>query len=134
MAININSNTGNITAGGDNTDGDLLLNANDGTRRIHLDAGSGNALLGGNGADLLFGSFASDTFIHRPFHDDDIIADFETAFDFVDLTSHNFANFEQVEALLSDIGGDAFLNLQGADSITFTGVASAELQEENFLL
>ena len=51
MASNINSNTGNITAGGDNTDGDLLLNANDGTRRIHLDAGSGNALLGGNGAD-----------------------------------------------------------------------------------
>ena len=51
MAININSNTGNITAGGDNTDGDILLNANDGTRRIHLDAGSGNALLGGNGAD-----------------------------------------------------------------------------------
>ncbi len=51
MAISINSNTGNISAGGDNTDGDLLLYANDGTRRIHLDAGSGNAYLGGNGAD-----------------------------------------------------------------------------------
>ena len=51
MAISINSNTGNISAGGDNTDGDLLLNANDGTRRIHLDAGAGNAYLGGNGAD-----------------------------------------------------------------------------------
>ncbi|MFK7870775.1 MAG: hypothetical protein AB8B58_16235 [Roseobacter sp.] len=51
MAISINSNNGNISAGGDNTDGDLLLNANDGTRRIHLDAGSGNAYLGGNGAD-----------------------------------------------------------------------------------
>lgn len=51
MPININSSTGNITAGGDNTDGDVILNANDGTRRIHLDAGSGNASLGGNGAD-----------------------------------------------------------------------------------
>lgn len=51
MALILNSNTGNITAGGDNSDGDLILNANDGTRRIHLDAGGGNAFLGGNGAD-----------------------------------------------------------------------------------
>ncbi len=51
MAIILSSNTGNITAGGDNTDGDLLLNANDGTRRMHLDAGGGNAFFGGNGAD-----------------------------------------------------------------------------------
>ncbi|WP_299676144.1 hypothetical protein [uncultured Roseobacter sp.] len=62
MAIKIDSDTGNISAGGDNTDGDLLLNSNSGQRRIHLDAGSGNAYLGGNGADgdlLLMPSGAS---------------------------------------------------------------------------
>jgi hypothetical protein len=51
MTIVINSDNGNIVAGGDNTDGDLILNANDGSRRIHLNAGAGNASLGGNGAD-----------------------------------------------------------------------------------
>ena len=51
MAIVINSDNGNIVAGGDNTDGDLILQGNDGSRRIHLNAGAGNAYLGGNGAD-----------------------------------------------------------------------------------
>jgi hypothetical protein len=51
MAIVINSDNGNIVAGGDNTDGDLILNGNDGSRRIHLNAGAGNAHIGGNGAD-----------------------------------------------------------------------------------
>lgn len=51
MALTLDSNNGNITAGGDNTDGDLILKANDGARRIHLDAGAGNVFLGANGAD-----------------------------------------------------------------------------------
>lgn len=59
MSISINSNTGNISAGGDGTDGDLVLRANDGTDRVRLDAGGGNMWLGGNGADgdiILFAS------------------------------------------------------------------------------
>lgn len=51
MAITIDSNNGNIVAGGNETDGDLILRANDGTNRIHLDAGGGNVWVGGNGAD-----------------------------------------------------------------------------------
>jgi len=51
MAITIDSNNGNIVAGGNNTDGDLILRANNGTNRIHLDAGGGNLWVGGNGTD-----------------------------------------------------------------------------------
>jgi hypothetical protein len=51
MAISINSDTGNIYAGGNGTDGDLVLQANNGENRIRLDAGGGNMWLGGNGAD-----------------------------------------------------------------------------------
>jgi hypothetical protein len=51
MAISINSDTGNIFAGGDGTDGDLVLQNTEGQNRIRLDAGGGNAWLGGNGAD-----------------------------------------------------------------------------------
>jgi hypothetical protein len=51
MAISINSDTGNIFAGGDGTDGDLVLRSDSGQDRIRLDAGGGNAWFGGNGAD-----------------------------------------------------------------------------------
>ncbi len=51
MAISINSATGNIVAGGDASDGDLVLKSNEGDNRIRLDAGGGNLWLGGNGAD-----------------------------------------------------------------------------------
>nr|WP_281719604.1 hypothetical protein [Nitrosomonas nitrosa] len=53
MAISINSDTGNIVAGGNETDGDLVLKAgaDGGTNRIHLDARGANVWIGGNGAD-----------------------------------------------------------------------------------
>jgi len=51
MAISIDSANGNIRAGGDNTDGDLILRSNGGQNRFHLDAGGGNIWIGGNGAD-----------------------------------------------------------------------------------
>ena len=59
MAISINSETGNIIVGGEQTDGDLVLKANDGTDRVRLDAGGGNIWLGGNGADGDLALFAS---------------------------------------------------------------------------
>ena len=51
MAISIDSATGNIRAGGNDTDGDLILRSNGGQNRFHLDAGGGNIWIGGNGAD-----------------------------------------------------------------------------------
>ena len=59
MAISINNDRGNIVAGGNETDGDLVLKANDGTDRIHLDANGANVWVGGNGEEgnvLLFAS------------------------------------------------------------------------------
>jgi hypothetical protein len=51
MPISIDSENGNIFAGGDGNDGDLVLRGNDGKDRIRLDAGDGNIWLGGNGTD-----------------------------------------------------------------------------------
>lgn len=60
MAISINSDTGNIFAGGDDSDGDIVLRAGDGRDRIRLDAGGGNLWLGGNGVDGDLVLFAAD--------------------------------------------------------------------------
>ena len=51
MSISINSDTGNIFAGGDGNDGDVVLRANNGDDRVRIDGGGGNIWLGGNGAD-----------------------------------------------------------------------------------
>ncbi|MFC2014816.1 ester cyclase [Chloroflexota bacterium] len=51
MAISLDSNSGNIFAGGDGADGDIVLKDGTNQNRIRLDAGGGNAWLGGNGAD-----------------------------------------------------------------------------------
>jgi hypothetical protein len=51
MPISINSDTGNIFAGGDGNDGDVVLRGADGRDRIRIDAGGANVWLGGNGAD-----------------------------------------------------------------------------------
>ena len=59
MPVSINSDTGNIFAGGDGSDGDLVLRSNAGTTRIHLDATGGNGWFGGSGADGDLVLFAS---------------------------------------------------------------------------
>jgi hypothetical protein len=51
MPITLNSETGNIVAGGGGADGDIVLRGNDDSDRIRLDAGGGNVWLGGNDAD-----------------------------------------------------------------------------------
>lgn len=51
MPVSINSDTGNIYAGGDGGDGDLVLRSTSGANRVHLDAGGGNGWFGGDGAD-----------------------------------------------------------------------------------
>jgi hypothetical protein len=51
MALSLNSTTGNIIAGGNGADGDIVLKEGTGQNRIRLDANGGNAWLGGNGAD-----------------------------------------------------------------------------------
>lgn len=62
MPISIDDSTGNISAGGDGSDGDLVLLGDEGESRIRLDAGLANAWLGGNGrsGDLVVFAAAGD--------------------------------------------------------------------------
>jgi hypothetical protein len=51
VPIDLFQNSSNIVAGGNGSDGDLILKDGDGQNRIRLSADSANAYLGGNGAD-----------------------------------------------------------------------------------
>jgi hypothetical protein len=71
MPVSINSDTGNIYAGGDGSDGDLVLRSSQGTNRVHLDAGGGNGWFGGSGADgdlILFPSSGAERPAHYRHH------------------------------------------------------------------
>ncbi|MEO1068023.1 MAG: hypothetical protein AAFW95_02740 [Cyanobacteria bacterium J06638_6] len=49
--VSIDGNNGNILAGGQGTDGDIVLRSTTNQNRIRLDAQGGNLWMGGNGAD-----------------------------------------------------------------------------------
>jgi hypothetical protein len=68
MPITLNSDTGNIFAGGSGSDGDLVLRGTKDEDRIRLDAGDGNIWLGGNGADgdlVLFATSGDNTTLEQ---------------------------------------------------------------------
>lgn len=113
--------------------GDDILIGGAGDDTIFGNSGD-DLILGANGDDRLIGQFGADTFIHRVDHDADIVQDFDLAEDFLDLTDHDFANFGQVQALMSDVGGNAFIDLQGADSLTLLGIDFNAIQQGNVLI
>lgn len=119
MPISIDDSNGNIIAGGEGSDGDVILRNNGGQDRIHLDANGGNAWLGGNGADgdlVLFRSGSehgnlSEASIHLDGQQGNIFAGGEGADG--DLVLRNGAGEDRIH--LDAGGGNAWLGGNGAD-------------------
>ncbi|MBV1931194.1 MAG: hypothetical protein KUG71_05705 [Porticoccaceae bacterium] len=130
MSISIISDTGNIFAGGDGADGDLVLKGNTGQNRIRLDASGGNAWLGGNGADgdlLLFRNDGDNTSsnaasIHLDGHQANIFAGGGGADGDVVLKSNTGQNRIRLDAG----GGNAWLGGNGADGDLVIFAASGD--------
>lgn len=98
---------------------------------------SGNDVLdGGTGTDRLEGGTGRDTFITRRGYGNDTIADYSVASagvffaDKIDLSDFGIASFHDL--VLSDIDGDAYIDLGGGDSITLEGVNSGNLSADDF--
>jgi Ca2+-binding RTX toxin-like protein len=116
--------------------GDDILDGGMGHDRIFGNSGC-DVITGADGNDRLTGQYGSDTFIHRPGDDLDRITDFTTSgpsADVLDITAHNFANFAQVQSLLSDSPGGAFLRLSDADGVLFEGLFRLALAADDFLI
>lgn len=98
---------------------------------------SGNDVLdGGTGIDRLEGGAGRDTFITRRGYGNDTIADYSVASagvffaDKIDLSDFGIASFHDL--VLSDIDGDAYIDLGGGDSLTLEGVNSGNLSADDF--
>jgi len=100
-----------------------------------LYSGDGDDILnGGAGNDLLIGGSGADKFVFDLGTGQDMVSDFASGTDKLDLSAFGFADFTAVQAATHDVGGNAVIDLGGGDSVTLTGVTSSQLQSGDVIL
>ena len=93
-----------------------------------LTGGSGDDLLYGfGGNDTLIGGGGSDRFVFGHGTGSDVVGDFVSGSDKLDLSAFGFAGFGDVQTATHDVGGNAVIDLGNGDMITLTGIASNQL-------
>ena len=98
-----------------------------------LDGGSGNDLLdGGSGQDVLTGGSGNDTFVFKTGYGNDVVQDWSSAGDRIDITGTSIATFADLQASTSQVGNDTVLDFGDDDTLTLVGVNSATLNENHF--
>jgi len=105
----------------DGTSGNMTVTA--GTGAQWLVGGTGDTLTGGSGAD---------TFMFAPGFGKETIDNFNTTHDVIDLPKMLVANFAAVHADMQIFGANTLIELDAADAITISQVATQQLHAHNF--
>ncbi len=111
-------------------DGDILFNGA-GTDLVEGGAGE-DTLYGGPGDDTLSGGADSDLFIFSSLNDQDIITDFASGTDTLDLQAIGFASFEDIKAAMTD-GSEGVTLALGDGTLLLQGVTIDMLMEADFI-
>ena len=102
----------------------------------YLVGGRGNdTLIGGSGNDFMEGGRGNDVFVFGPGSGEDIVWDFRQVTgndDTLDVSGYGFTAL--TDFTISDIFGDAVIELSAQDNITLVGVDASSLTAEDFLL
>jgi lysophospholipase L1-like esterase len=122
----------NNLAGGDASD---WLRGEGGDDVLRGDGGR-DTLIGGSGADTLWGGAQADTFVFASGFGRDVIADFRTGEDVIDLgslglTVSNFSTWLQTHAVTS--GADTIITIDANNTIELDNVALSALRASDFL-
>jgi Ca2+-binding RTX toxin-like protein len=112
--------------------GDTLTGDGNANRIVASDGD--DTINGGGGVDTLFGGAGVDTFQFSAGNGADVVGDFLSGTDKIDLIAFGFADFAAVQAATTDVGGSAVIDLGGGNSVTLTGVLEAQLQAGDFIL
>jgi Ca2+-binding RTX toxin-like protein len=124
--------TGTAQKGSGNELNNIITGNGAANRLYGLDGA--DRLNGGGGNDKLWGGDGADIFAFGTSAGQDIINDFVSGTDRLDLTVYGFADFAAVQAATTDVGGNAVIDLGGGNSITLTGVLEAQLQAGDVIL
>ena len=121
------------------------FDAGEGDDLVH-GSDQGDVLFGGAGADILIGNGgddiidlgaadgAIDTVVATFDGDADMVLNFEVENDLIDVSLFDFADFSEVQSMISMNGSDAVLSLPGGSSITLSGIDDEDLTASNFIL
>ncbi|WP_375775342.1 Ig-like domain-containing protein [Bradyrhizobium sp. ma5] len=101
---------------------------------LSLNGGTGNDVLIGRSNDSLTGGGGSDTFVFNAGFGKEIIKDFSVTSDFIEFAHGLFSSAQDVLAHTHDVGGTAVITLDANDTLTLTGVKSAQLLASDFHL
>jgi Ca2+-binding RTX toxin-like protein len=109
-----------------------------------LITGGTDTLNGGAGDDQLWGGPNDDVFVFNVGSGNDVINDFNqgnsavgsmaTEHDVIDVQAYNFADWNTLQAAISDVSGNAVIQLSDNDSITLVGVQKADLLQTDFII
>ena len=125
----IGGNAGNDTI--DGGAGDDHLYGGEGNDVIDGGAGA-DRIFGGEGDDSLTGGTEVDTFVFEAGHGNDTITDFADGTDLIDLSDLGVMNFAAL-SIADDTNGNAVITTSAGNTITLTGVATADLDASNFV-
>jgi lysophospholipase L1-like esterase len=122
----------NDFAGGDASD---WLRGEGGDDLLRGDGGK-DTLIGGSGADSLWGGAQADTFVFASGFGRDVIGDFRTGEDVIDLgslglTVGNFNTWLQTHAVMS--GADTIITIDANNTIELDNIALSTLRASDFL-
>lgn len=101
----------------------------------YLDGGFGNGrLAGGLGDDVLRGGLGKDTFVFAADSGADVIVDFHSGMDTIELRELDFATFAEVAAAMEDVEEGVVIHLDGGrdNYILVEGISKAQLDADDF--
>lgn len=142
---NAGSNT--LSGGGGNDlisgyDGTDFLYGEDGNDTLSGDGGNdyivggaGNDLLNGKtGDDKLFGESGADIFVFESGTGKDLIRDFQTGIDKIDLTGFGLTSYADVQAHMLQNKHATVIDLGHGDMVVVQGVFNAEFSQGDFII
>src|SRR5262249_43071894 len=99
---------------------------------IMVGQGNNQVLDGGKGDDVLTGGAGADTFVFAKGSGHDLITDFSVADgDQIRIVGYDLANFHQVQAAMTQVGGDVVLKLSDTDAVKLANVSLTSLTPGN---
>ncbi len=131
------ANVENLVLGGDTPFGvgNELNNRITGSASANwLLGGAGDDILnGGAGNDVLFGEAGADSFVFTRGTGGDVIGDFTTGTDRIDLSAYGLT-WQTIQNSMHENGGTTAIDLGNGDFIVLNGVARASLTQGDFIL
>ena len=113
-------------------EGDDVLYGGEGNDMLEGGAGA-DTISGGTGDDEMYGDAGADTFVFAPGHGNDVVYDFTSGEDKIELSFNNISSFDDLTITSSDDGVTIDLTEHGGGTIFLEGFTADNLDADDFI-